>query len=536
MKQKCRLFRSLVVTLTAAVFTGCSGGTTANTTPGHLPGPGFTLDKSVTTLVRTLVPAEPAVNPADSGSVPRSALQNFGTFITGRGEDFVYRNDLDIPGAVPTPSTNARSIIYFPVITDVHIVDTKSPLRFCDMTVPSEGSYRPQDRYTTQVLDAMIRTLDDFSGTRHYDLLMALGDSVDNTSEDEARWFIGALDGSVILPDSGRHIDVVPGPLNDPHDPFLAWGLDKRVPWYATVGNHDGLVIGMFPVTDQFRSVAIGDTVYAGSEDDYGNVIPGGTKITPDTSRALLGPAGYMEEFFTTTSLPVGHGFSTTNLQTGYGDYAFDPDPSLPVRFIVLDWECRNGPDSGCIRADEVNNVLIPELNGAYAEHKLVIVVSHQPPDAISPKSEITGTAFTKILASYPNVVLHLVGHLHTNRVMPHAGLSVTQPGYWEIETSSLIDYPQQARIVEIVDNGDGTGYIFATMVNHNSPDGSMPALSRSLSLKEVQLGHIASGHEGTPQDRNVELAIRIPPNVEIALKSAGLPTKIESITTLKGD
>jgi hypothetical protein len=522
-----------------ALAVGCGRETKNNNANaiGHLPGPQFTLVTSTTTLVETLVPVEPAENPVDPNNIPPDKLQNFGKFLTGPGEDFTFRNDLGITGATQTVSTTAHSVIYFPVITDIHTMDTKSPLRFCDVDMIGavQGAYRPQDRYTTQVLDAMIRTLNDFSKTRHYNFLMALGDTIDNTSTDEARWFIGVLDGTVIIPDSGKHIDVVPGPLNDPHDPFLPWGLDKKVPWYTTVGNHDGLVNGNFPVTDQYRSIATGDEVYLGSEDDYGNIIPAGTKITPDVNRALLGPVGYMQQFFTTTTLPVGHGFSTTNITTGYGDYAFDPDPSIPLRVIVLDWECRNGGDNGCIRSDEVNNFLIPELNNAYAQNKLVIVVSHQYPDALDPHTEITGTTFINILTSYPNVILHLVGHGHDNRVTPHAGLSATQPGYWEIETSSLIDYPQQSRIIEVVDNGDGTGYIFATMVNHNSPDGSMSAIARSLSLKDIQLGDNTSGAEGTPQDRNVQLAIRIPDNIENALKKANLPQKIESLTTLKG-
>ncbi len=520
------------------VFSDCGSGTTAKkyTAIGHLPGPNFTLSKSTTTLVQTLVPVEPAVNPVDPNNIPQDMLNNFGKFITGTGENFIFRDDLGIVGSAPAPFISARSVIYFPVITDIHIMDTKSPLRFCDMDSYGlfEGAYRPQDRYTTQVLDAMIRTLNDFSHARHYDFLIALGDTVDNTQTNEARWFIGVLDGTVITPDSGKHVDVVPGPLNDPHDPFLPWGLDKQVPWYTTVGNHDGLINGNFAITAQFAQIATGGDVYLGSEDDYGNIIHKGTTITPDTVRALLGPVDYMQLFFTTASLPVGHGFSTTNITNGYGDYAFDPDPSIPLRVIVLDWECRGGGDNGCIRSDEVNNFLIPELEDAYNNHKLVIVVSHQYPDALDSGSEITGTEFINILASYPNVILHLVGHGHYNMVTPRAGLSATQPGYWEIETSSLIDYPQQSRIIEIVDDGNGTGYIFATMVDHNSPDGSMSAISRSLSLKDIQVGDNTSGAEGQVSDRNVELAIQIPPDVENALKTANLPSKIESLTTLQ--
>ncbi len=527
---------SMAIALTLSAIAGC-GSTKSSNAVGHLPGPQFTLSASKTTLVQTLVPVEPAVNPVDPNNIPQAILQNFGTFTTGTGEDFTFRNDLNIAGAVPTLSANARSVVYFPVITDIHIMDTKSPLRFF-YTYDDNGKVKsalPQAQYSPQVLDAMIRTLDDFSKTRHYDLLIDTGDTVNDTALNETRWFIDVFDGNVVMPDSGKHIDVVPGPLNDAHDPFLAWGLDRKVPWYTTMGNHDALIAGHFAVTPVYNAIATGDAVYISSEDDYGNVLSAGTKVTPDIKRTLLGPVGYMQEFFTTTTLPVGHGFTAANLSSGYGDYAFDVSGSIPMRFIVLDWQCRAGQTDGCIRQDEFDNFLVPELNEAAREHKLVIVATHQSPDSLDASTQITGTAFVDLLISYPNVILHLVGHGHYNSIMPRAGASATQPGYWQVETSSLINYPEQSRIIEVVDNGNGTGAIFTTMVDHNSPDGSMSALSRSLSLDMVQTDNDSAGKEGSLSDRNTELAIHIPDDVEAALQSASLPSKVESLTTLKG-
>lgn len=42
--------------------------------------------------------------------------------------------------------------------------------------------------------------------------------------------------------------------------------------------------------------------------------------------------------------------------------------------------------------------------------------------------------------------------------------------GFWEISTASHIDFPQHARILELVDNGDGTLSIFGTLVDHPAP------------------------------------------------------------------
>ena len=42
--------------------------------------------------------------------------------------------------------------------------------------------------------------------------------------------------------------------------------------------------------------------------------------------------------------------------------------------------------------------------------------------------------------------------------------------GFWEINTASHIDFPQQAGIVEIADNRDGTLSIFATIIDSAGP------------------------------------------------------------------
>ena len=88
--------------------------------------------------------------------------------------------------------------------------------------------------------------------------------------------------------------------------------------------------------------------------------------------------------------------------------------------------------------------------------------------------------------------------------------------GFWEINTASHIDFPQQGRIIEIADNTDGTLSIFTTILDHAAPaefDGnldaplSLAALSRELSANDWQ--HIESG---TPNDLNTELIVKTPP------------------------
>ena len=93
--------------------------------------------------------------------------------------------------------------------------------------------------------------------------------------------------------------------------------------------------------------------------------------------------------------------------------------------------------------------------------------------------------------------------------------------GFWEIETASEIDWPIQSRLIELMDNRDGTLSIFGTLIDHGAtlatpapgtpaggfaPD-ALAALAREFAYNDPQVG-VEDGAEGRPQDRNVELLL----------------------------
>jgi hypothetical protein len=123
-----------------------------------------------------------------------------------------------------------------------------------------------------------------------------------------------------------------------------------------------------------------------------------------------------------------------------------------------------------------------------------------------------------EILHRYPNVVLWVNGHSHYNRVWAHPDGSRKTPGFWELNTAAHIDFPQQCRTVEIVDNRDGTLSIFGILLDHMAPatPGSLPtdplglaSISRELAANDPLIPY--SGQLGAPSDRNVELIVQTP-------------------------
>lgn len=366
----------------------------------------------------------------------------------------------------------------------------------------------------------------------------------------------------------------LPGLLEAAIEPFTASGVG--VPWYQTYGNHDSLVQGNERVNDLYAEIAVGGEKVlhpaAGipSPGDFWRALMNEdpeavafylsmprTEVTPDDGRKFIFDRDYVRAHLESGGQPTGHGFSEWNLETIYLYYTFDIGPS--VRAISLD-TCAAQISSGAVGEAQLR-WLEEQLTAVHSRYfepdgtevrtgnddKLVVIFGHhrfegidgapgprqvggKDDDADAPdtfrgpdgyvyrqENQHDGDALLELLHRFPNVIVYVNGHSHLNRVDAHPDPSGRHNGIWEITTSAILDPPQHGRIIELVDNRDGTLSIFGTLFDHAGParidsyDDSLgiAGISRELGFNDYQAG--VEEKVGGPEDRNVELLLPAP-------------------------
>jgi 3',5'-cyclic AMP phosphodiesterase CpdA len=423
------------------------------------------------------------------------------------GEALLNRGGNARPGAV---------LATFAQLTDTHVRDEESPARtpFLDrLGGPFTSTFRPQEAFSTQVLDAAVRALN----RERPQAVFVTGDIADNAQENELAMAIDTLSGREVHPDSGgpgyqgvqaadsadafyyrpdndapRH----PGVLNAAQRPFKAAGL--RAPWYPLVGNHDVLAQGEVVPTPAIDAIATGnllttsvdprfrpptDEAAAGAAvtDALERGVPGRTiTVKPDEGRRLL-----------TADRAVGRlvaaGARGTAAPGGRMDYAVDVGPH--VRAITLDTVRRDGTSQGEVTPAQVT-WLRDQL--ARAGDRFVVVFSHNPLDATS--GEALG-----VLDADPRVVAAVSGNRHRNVITRHGHV-------WLIGTSSLADFPQQARMFRLRAVAGGGVALETWVVDHDG--NGLAGVSRELAYLDAQGGR-PQRFAGSRADRNARLYVR---------------------------
>jgi metallophosphoesterase (TIGR03767 family) len=373
-----------------------------------------------------------------------------------------------------------------------------------------------------------------------------------------------------------------PGLMNRAQHAFTAAGVS--VPTYIAFGNHDGLVQGNQAANGLFELVATGCIKPMVPLPSAGG-LPGlisatlnptnllnalatdPTKVAlvpPDQKRQYVSKAQF-KNVFLHGSQPDGHGFAYIDpaqnaaSKGAAGYYAWHPVPG--IRFIALDTVCEGGiagPGAEGNVDDPQFQWLRGQLQGATANNELVVIFSHHAiasltcplPDEVAPpctgiqdahQHDLNpgcdldprisypvhqGADLENLLHQFPDVIAWVAGHSHVNNIQAYPGPNGT--GFWSIRTAAEADWPQQNRLIQIMNNQDGTLSIFGTILDHVGqatapPSGThagllnetdLASIGRTLSYNDPQVGaekcSPACG-EGTPADRNVELLIRDP-------------------------
>lgn len=490
----------------------------------------------------------------------------------GPAEPSVVRSDLRSgpPGGEPLLSVAHLS--------DLHVCDAQSPARaeFLDRWADPDsplrealaevGTYRAQELLTTQVADAAVRSINGLSGV---DVVLVTGDATDNAQANELDWYLALLEGGLVRPDSGdlqrwegvsdevvpderfwhpsdprgdlpraRYgFPAVPGLLDCARRPFQAAGLD--LPWLAVHGNHDRMLQGTVPATGLLSQAPTGSAkpiaVPEHWSDDAVLALLVGLetcdpaaiaslaqmrmrRVTADPGRRVISKQEFVAAHFGPAARPVGHGFAAAQRSSGQAYYRYDHGR---VAVLTLDTVNQHGGWQGSLDQAQLA-WLQAELEEADAERRYAVLASHHPLHTLTNDRALDGSRrvlaaeLAAVLKRHRSAVLWLNGHTHRTTVTPHGQL-------WEVTAPSLIDWPQQARLVSLLRSGDGSLTIDATMVDHvgtapwtggtDSPE-ELAGLSRELAANDWQWrNHPLEQHPraGTPQDRNVRLLLSDP-------------------------
>ncbi len=344
----------------------------------------------------------------------------------------------------------------------------------------------------------------------------------------------------------------LPGLLERALADFHSGGL--RLPWLACVGNHEVLVQGLGRVTGPLQRHLVGASKPSGSLADLDldalhevfiespeSFLSGPQhSVTPDPGRRAVGRAEFVDAHFSPLSRPFGHGFTDENRRSGTAYYVHDVGE---VRLICLDTTSAAGSAAGCLdedqagwlrdRLEEVHSQRLTAEGTMVAtgqSDRLVVLFSHHGIDTLTNTrwlptgphaSRLVGRPeLTDMLHRYGNVIAWVNGHAHLNRATPRADPLGRSGGFWEITSSSLMDWPCQARLVEVLDNRDGTLSLVCTMVDHDGavrPEPDRPwtgqwlaGLHRELAGNEPWRG-FTSLARGDLADRNVDLRLPAP-------------------------
>lgn len=477
-----------------------------------------------------------------------------------------------------------KSLINLIHITDTHICDAQSPARveyldrYADPHHPASsivgtliGTYRAHEILTTQVLESAVQAINriDLAPVTKTAISAVLitGDLTDNAQSNELDWLTTLLLGGKLRADSGAKdkwegvggefyspffwnphgtpkgerndfprdlygFPTIPELLHAIRQPFYSSGL--KYPFLAVHGNHDALLQGTVVPNEELReSVTSDEKIFELSDEEAlqalskvseqgpaaypSPIAPKVMTVSADESRDFLSPIEWNINFYREDE---DNGISSQHLGSDRKYWRKDYES---ITILALDTVNPFGGWQGSIDQEQFNWL---KEQVEQIKDKYIVITSHHPIQDIyngySPSARrVLGAEIESYLISKPAVIAWICGHTHRHRIA-YFGPDITR-GFYQIETSSLIDWPQQGRIIEIFLTQDDEICIASTVFNHQGsilPDyehlrldevNELSGLSRILSLNDWQRrGGIFAieNNEGEGSDRNSILCL----------------------------
>lgn len=503
--------------------------------------------------------------PANNASVPALTTQR--RIVRDSANELGWSELKYAEGEPHLEEVTGQVLACFWHLSDLHLCDAESPSRleyldrFSDPdsevrdVIGDIGTYRPQEILTVQVAVSMVKTVNaidtgPMSGAP-IDAVLVTGDVTDNAQRNELNWYSTLISGGTIYPASGGELSSwigvsdpenwderywhPDGPMSsvEPDRATRLYGYPKvpgliekaragvaspglKYPTLSVQGNHDALLQGTVPPSCELRTLSMGGEFITGLPE-------GQSPMALLPSVAPHGPAYYIHDStsprkFTIPDagrdlIEVGEFAESIGEERNYWTCAVGE-----TYFICLDTVNPYGGWQGSIDSAQFE-WLKSELDSHVDDY--IVVASHHPSpsmtnDYTTVRSEvrILGAEILGLLMQYPNVIAWVAGHIHFNAAIMH---EQGESKLLEITTASLIDWPQQGRIFEIVRSNGKVG-IISTVVDHCSPLSpheslpdrlnleSMASISRLLAANDYQRrdhSPLNEMREGAPEVRN---------------------------------
>lgn len=449
------------------------------------------------------------------------------------------------------PSGAGAAVAALVHVSDLHVLDAASPMRFEWIETlahdprwhPLLHMYRPQEALVPWAVAAHLEAIRLApvapSSGRLVDLVLSTGDNIDNGQRNELDAYLALFAGGTVRLDA-RGSALEPDPAGDAPWPFWCpepgvadgWkplgfpavpGLLDRLgepltvpplglPWTSLPGNHDLMCQGTSFVPAALEAAAVGDrkalspppgfapddplTLFVDAPERFLGAHP--RRITAVADRRPIGLREWVDAHATAGASGLTTGGST--------DVVVDAGE---VAVVLLDTNHPAGDYQGSIGGAQLA-WLDEQLARADRAGQLVVLASHHGSGSLineRPGADDRHLAapLLDVLHRHPSVVAWLGGHQHRNRIRPHPGAS---GGFWEITTCSVIDWPVERRVVELVRHPGGGVEIVTTMQTHDAPAGSIAALHRDLA-RRFDPARVQTSREGTAADRETRLHLR---------------------------